>query len=81
MLPTHHIWLAIDARLVGGIEVHIVHLANDLLARGLRPTIVLVSDHGTTPFITLLKQQGCPIRCAAIAVTLSGAWRANPRLS
>ncbi|CAJ1847944.1 D-inositol-3-phosphate glycosyltransferase [Aeromonas jandaei] len=60
MLPMHQIWLAIDARQVGGIEVHIIHLANDLLARGFNPTIVLVSNHGITPFTTLLKQQGLP---------------------
>ena len=60
MLPMQQIWLAIDARQVGGIEVHIIHLANDLLARGFRPTIVLVSNHGMTPFTTLLKQQGLP---------------------
>ena len=46
MLPTQPIWLAIDARQVGGIEVHITHLARDLLSRGLNPTIVLVSNHG-----------------------------------
>ncbi|WP_447757320.1 glycosyltransferase family 4 protein [Aeromonas veronii] len=60
MLPMQQIWLTIDARQVGGIEVHIIHLANDLLARGFRPTIVLVSNHGMTPFTTLLKQQGLP---------------------
>lgn len=60
MLPMQQIWLAIDARQVGGIEVHIIHLANDLLARGFRPTIVLVSNHGMTPFTTLFKQQGLP---------------------
>ena len=62
MLPTHQIWLAIDARQVGGIEVHITHLASDLLARGLEATIVLVEDHGMTPFVALLKQQGLPYR-------------------
>lgn len=62
MLPTQPIWLAIDARQVGGIEVHITHLARDLLSRGLNPTIVLVSNHGMTPFIALLKQQGLPYR-------------------
>lgn len=35
MLPTHQVWLAIDARQVGGIEIHITHLARDLLTRGL----------------------------------------------
>ncbi|WP_421193023.1 glycosyltransferase family 4 protein [Aeromonas enteropelogenes] len=62
MLPTHQVWLAIDARQVGGIEVHITHLASDLLARGLEVTIVLVADHGMTPFVALLKQQGLPYR-------------------
>ena len=62
MLPTHQVWLAIDARQVGGIEVHITHLASDLLARGLEVTIVLVADHGMTPFVALRKQQGLPYR-------------------
>ena len=62
MLPTHQVWLAIDARQVGGIEIHITHLARDLLARGLNTTIVLVADHGMTPFVTLLRQQGLPYR-------------------
>lgn len=62
MLPTQPIWLAIDARQVGGIEVHITHLAHDLLSRGLNATIVLVSNHGMTPFIARLAQQGLPYR-------------------
>ncbi|MBR7628971.1 MAG: glycosyltransferase family 4 protein [Aeromonas popoffii] len=62
MLPTQQVWLAIDARQVGGIEVHITHLASDLLARGLGVTIVLVADHGMTPFIALLRRAGLPYR-------------------
>ncbi|PJG60780.1 glycosyltransferase family 4 protein [Aeromonas cavernicola] len=62
MLSTHEIWLAIDARDVGGIEVHVTHLARELIAKGLKPVIVLVDDHGDTPFISLLQQQGLPYR-------------------
>lgn len=62
MLPTDRVWLAIDARQVGGIEIHITHLARDLRARGVEATIVLVADHGSTPFIALLREQGLPWR-------------------
>ncbi len=37
MLPMQQIWLAIDARQVGGIEVHIIHLANDSAGQGISP--------------------------------------------
>lgn len=61
MLPTHQVWLAIDARQVGGIEIHITHLARDLLARGLNTTIVLVADHGMTPLCHSAEATGAAI--------------------
>lgn len=77
MLPMQQIWLAIDARQVGGIEVHIIHLANDLLARGFRPTIVLVSNHGMTPLRPCSNNRACPMRCAKTAATLCAVWLAS----
>lgn len=58
MIPREQVWLAIDARQVGGIEVHIIHLAHDLRGRGITATIVLVADYGPTPFTRLLREQG-----------------------
>ena len=45
------IWLLIDSSGVGGAERHVSMLAESLIRRGLRVTIVLYGDHGHNPWL------------------------------
>lgn len=56
------VWLLIDARGIGGIETHVCHLARALSEHGMEAEVVLLCDHGQSPFVMRLVQERLPFR-------------------
>ncbi len=52
------IWQLLDASGIGGIERHVIVLAQALAESGHPCRVVLLSDHGDTPFLGRLKAEG-----------------------
>ena len=59
------VWQLIDASGVGGIETHVCHLTRALISHGLEAEIVLLGDHGHSPFRRRLEQERLPFRVLA----------------
>jgi len=57
-----HIVLALDSSAVGGIETHVLTLAEALVSRGLRTTILRLADHGPHPMDALAAGRGLALR-------------------
>lgn len=60
--PAGVIWLLLDASGMGGIEKHVCVLCRALIDSGRRAEIVLLTDHGRTPFRDRLDTEGLPYR-------------------
>ena len=60
--PGDVIWLLLDARGVGGIETHVAALCTALRRRGTDARVVLLSDHGETPALSLFRARGLPVQ-------------------
>lgn len=52
------IWQLLDARGIGGIERHVIVLAQALAEAGCPCRVVLLADHGDSPFLARLKAEG-----------------------
>ncbi|MCB1775039.1 MAG: glycosyltransferase family 4 protein [Gammaproteobacteria bacterium] len=57
---TPSIWLALDSRQAGGIETHVVQLANGLRDHGWHSRVVFLRDHGPHPMKDRLADRGLP---------------------
>ncbi len=75
------IWLLLDSRGLGGIESHVLALA-DALSRTARPVrVVFLEDHGAHPLHQRLEEIGVPCRSLAGGIAaLRSALRARPAL-
>lgn len=62
------IWQLIDSSGVGGAERHVATLAQSLIKRNLKTTVVLFADHGHNPWIAQLDSAGLAHR------TLNGSF-------
>ena len=51
------VWLAVDSRGFGGIESHILYLAEALQKKKLDVSIIFIADYGEHPLETKLKQK------------------------
>lgn len=60
--PGDLVWLLLDARGVGGIETHVAALCAALRRRGTDARVVLLSDHGDTPALSLFRARGLPVQ-------------------
>ncbi|MFT6984552.1 MAG: glycosyltransferase involved in cell wall biosynthesis [Psychromonas sp.] len=54
----HKIWLLLDSSKAGGIESHVLQLADGLQEHGEAPLVVFLSDHGHHPLRDQLQQAG-----------------------
>ena len=59
---SHEIWLLLDSRGLGGIESHVVALAEALLRSGHGVRVAFLSDHGRHPLHGRLDELGIPRR-------------------
>lgn len=57
-MKKHKIWLLLDSSKAGGIETHILQLAQGLHDYGEDPTVVFLTDYGKHPLRELLIQKG-----------------------
>ena len=60
--PAGAIWLLLDASGMGGIEKHVCVLCRALVDSGRPAEIVLLTDHGRTPFVDRIEAEGLPYR-------------------
>ncbi|MFT6926259.1 MAG: glycosyltransferase involved in cell wall biosynthesis [Psychromonas sp.] len=68
-MDKHNIWLLLDSSKAGGIESHVLQLAQGLQEHGETPLVVFLSDYGKHPLRELLAQSGIA------QLTLNGRWR------
>lgn len=57
---TGEIWQLLDARGIGGIERHVLVLAQVLNEAGYPCRVMLLADHGESPFLARLKAEAAP---------------------
>lgn len=57
---TAPIWLLLDSRVIGGIETHVLALAEGLQAMGRTARVVFLADHGPHPLDPALERSGHP---------------------
>lgn len=55
------IWQLLDSRSIGGIESHVVALADGLAEIGERVRVILLEDHGPHPMAAQLRSRGVPL--------------------
>jgi glycosyltransferase involved in cell wall biosynthesis len=68
-MDKNSIWLLLDSSKAGGIESHVLQLAQGLRDHGETPLVVFLSDYGKHPLRDLLAQSGIA------QITLDGRWR------
>ena len=57
-MANHNIWLLLDSSKAGGIETHVLQLANGLRNHGEDPLVVFLTDYGQHPLRDLLQHHG-----------------------
>ena len=67
-MAKHNIWLLLDSSKAGGIETHVLQLANGLRNHGEAPLVVFLTDYGQHPLRELLQHNGIP------QITLDGGF-------
>lgn len=60
---TASIWLLLDSSAIGGIETHVLTLAENLHSFGVNPTVVFLKNHGAHPLFDRLTDAGLSWRC------------------
>tara|TARA_B100000809_G_scaffold256324_1_gene296132 strand:- start:7006 stop:8016 length:1011 start_codon:yes stop_codon:yes gene_type:complete len=69
-MAKHNIWLLLDSSKAGGIETHVLQLANGLRDHGEAPLVVFLTDYGQHPLRDLLQHNGIS------QITLDGGFTA-----
>lgn len=76
-----HIILALDSSAVGGIETHVLVLAEGLIATGHRATILRLRNHGPHPMDALARARGLPLQVLSDQGIGLGTWLRRNRAS